>query len=331
MLRAQYPILGRRRIGFDARQNYIRAIHDEIAKRIPTRFIRLVYLPVSDATTLLYRWQMRLLEDPDAVTHITTNSHSFLLRRRPRCPTVITCYHIGRRETNERLRYADRVICSTEYVKAELTSMITPAHEPAVVHLAVPPNFAPAEVPRQPSQILFVGTEQPRKNVDGLFRIFARVLKASPARLVKVSPPSPERPRLEDLARRLGISRDIEWKDFTPEETLIELYRTSTVTVVPSFHEGFSMPCLEAMSTGCPLIASDLTAIPEIVRDGGVLLDPRDEEAWVTTILRVFQNPAFSRDLTHRGIERSRAFSAIASAQQTLRIYEEVWHERRGR
>lgn len=329
-LRAQYPIFGRRTHGFDARQNYIKAIHAEIAKRIPTRFLRLFYVPVTPLTERLYRWQLPLLEDPDSITHITTNSHSFLLRERRRSPTVITCYHIAERRTNERLGLADRVICSSQYVKRELAAFMNLPYDPEVVHLAVPPSFAPADVPREPGRILFVATEQKRKNVDGLFRILARVVKERPATLVKVGPASPERPSLQALARDLGIEERIVWRDFVPEEELISLYRTSTVAVMPSFHEGFSMPCLEAMSTGCPLVASNLTAIPELVGSGGVLLDPHDEGAWADALLRILGDPALAGTLSRRGIERSKAFSAARSAEQVLRIYEEVWRERRG-
>ena len=168
-LRAQYPVFGRRARGFDARQNYINAIHEEIRKRIPTRFLRLFYLPVTPRTEGLYRWQLRVLEDPDAVTHITTNSHSFLLRKRPRSPTVITCYHIADRRTNERLNLADRVICSSQYVKRELAALMKLPYDPEVVYLAVPPSFHPADVPRKPDRILFVGTAQKRKNCEGRF------------------------------------------------------------------------------------------------------------------------------------------------------------------
>jgi len=198
------------------------------------------------------------------------------------------------------------------------------------VHLAAHPSYQPADVPRKPTQILFVGTEQPRKNVEGLFRIFARVLREVPAILVKVGTASSNRPRLLALAKELHIDDQIVWRDFVPEEELLHLYRTSSLAVVPSFLEGFSMPCLEAMSTGCPLVASNLSAIPEVVGSGGILLDPLDEGAWSQAILRILKDPSVAHELSRRGVERSHAFSAEASAGQILRIYEEVWADRGG-
>lgn len=329
-VRAQYPVFGRRTPGFDVRAKWFTALFDEIRERIPTRLLRLLYVPASPATHTFYRLQMRFLEDPSVVTHITTNMHSFLLRRRHRSPTVITCYDIGLRWTVERLPLADRVIVSVRQIRDELETVTKLPHEPEVVHLAVPATYAPADLPREPSVILFVGTEQRRKNVDGLFRIFARVNREVPTTLVKVGPRSADRPRLEALARELGIQDRIVWRDFVPEDEMLRLYHTSTVTVVPSFLEGFSMPCLEAMSTGCPLVASNLTAIPEVVGQGGLLLDPRDEVGWAEAILRILRDPEAAKVLSRRGIERSKAFSAVRSAERILRIYEEVSQRRGG-
>lgn len=327
-VRAQYPVFGRSVHGFDIRAKWFTAIYDEIRKQIPTELIRLFYVPAGPRMRWVYRAQMRFLERRGWVTHITTNMHSFLLRRRARCPTVITCYDVGLRWTTERLPLADRVLVSARQIKGELESLVRLPHEPEVVYLAVPPSYTTADLERKADQILFVGTEQTRKNVDGLFRILATVAREAPVTLVKVGPPSPERPRLQALARDLGIQDRVQWRDFVPEDELIRLYRTSSLTVVPSFLEGFSMPCLEAMSCGCPLVASNLSAIPEVVGSGGLLLDPKDERAWADAILRILRDPDVRRDLSRRGVERARDFSAARSAKQVLRVYEEVSGER---
>jgi glycosyltransferase involved in cell wall biosynthesis len=323
-LQAQYPVTLVRTGRIDPRAKWMTAIYDEISRRIPTRLIRLIHLPIASVGRPLGRL-------PNTITHIPTNAYAYLLRERPRNPTIISCYDLSLRWTIERLHLADRVLVSTRQVKEELETLTKLPREPEVIHLAVPPSYRPTDLPREANQILFVGSEQARKNVEGLFRIFARILRERPATLVKVGKSRPERDRLQALAHELDIERHIVWRDFVEERELVRLYQTSTVTVVPSFLEGFSMPCLEAMSTGCPLIASNLTAIPEVVDGGGLLLDPRDEEAWADAILRVFQDPAFAHDLSRRGIERSHAFSAERSAEQTLRIYADVWQERTGR
>lgn len=330
-LRAQYPVTWVRGGRVDPRAKWFTAIYDEIRLRIPTHLIRLFYSPVPSVAPALCRLQMRVLERRDRITHIPTNAYHFLLRKRPRCPTVISCYHVGPRATMEPLALADRVLVSARQLIPGLESFAKLPHPPEVVYLAVPPIYRPADVSRESHQILYVGTEQKRKNVEGLFRIFARVVKDCPATLVKIGKPGLERPRLSALARELGIQDRIVWRDYVPEDELVRLYQTSTVAVVPSFLEGFSMPCLEAMSTGCPLIASNLTAIPEIVGTGGLLINPSEEAEWADAILRILQEPASARELSARGLARSRDFSPRKSADQTLRVYDEVWEDWGGR
>ncbi|HYM40180.1 MAG TPA: glycosyltransferase family 1 protein [Thermoplasmata archaeon] len=330
-LRAQYPVTWVRAGQVDPRAKWFTAIYDEIRLHIPTHLIRLFYAPLPSLAPALCRLQMSVLERRDRITHIPTNAYHFLLRRRARCPTVISCYHVGPRKTMVPLELADRVLVSARQLIPGLEAFAKLPHPPEVVYLAVPPSYRPAEVPREPHQLLYVGTEQKRKNVEGLFRIFARVLKEHPATLVKIGKPGPERPRLSALARELGIQDHVVWRDYVPEEELVRLYQTSTLAVVPSFLEGFSMPCLEAMSTGCPLVASNLTAIPEIVGNGGLLISPNAEDEWADSILRILQEPAFARELAARGVQRSRDFSPQKSAEQTLRIYREVWQDWGGR
>jgi len=330
-LRVQYPTLGRRTRSVDFRAKWFTAIYDEVRRRIPTEFLRLFYVPVSPRTYWIYRSQMALFERRDAITHVVSQMHSFLLRKHDVAPTMITCYDLYAAWTLRFLSRADRVVVPTNHIREALRKAVDLPRDPDVVPLAVPPAYHPGVVPRKSSQILFVGTEQSRKNVPGLFRIFARVLRETPATLVKVGAPSEERPRLRQLAHELGIHDAIVWMDSVPEEELLDLYRTSSLALVPSLVEGFSMPCLEAMSCGCPLVASTESAIPETVGKGGLLIDPTDDEAWARAILQILGDSNVARGLSERGIERSRDFSPRASAAKLLRIYEELWTERKGR
>ena len=84
------------------------------------------------------------------------------------------------------------------------------------------------------------------------------------------------------------------------------------------------MPCLEAMACGCPLVASNAAAIPEIVGDGGILLDPLDEESWAEAILKVHRDKRHAAGLSAKGLERARYFSPDKSARQWIHVYEEV-------
>lgn len=323
-LAVQYPVFGRRWRGIDVRAKWFTGWYEEIQRRIPTRFVRLFYVPSWRSTHWVYRQQLRLLERPGAVTHIISNMQSFLLRRRHRCPTVITCFDLSLPWTAERLPLADRVIVTARGLRSELEGLIRLEHEAEVVYLAVPSTYRPRDVPRAANQLLYVGTELPRKNVEGLLRIVARVARDRPVTLVKVGASSAARPRLLALAREVGIADRIQWREFVSEPELVELYQTSSVAMVPSFIEGFSMPCLEAMSCGCPLVASNRSVIPEIVGSGGELVDPADEEGWAEAVFRILDDPRVASDLSRRGRERATFFSASRSADQVVRVYQEV-------
>lgn len=326
MTSVQYPVFG---ASVDPRAKYFTAIHDAVRRLLPTRIVHLRFTE----NHWILRQELRLLERRGSVTHIPSNVLSFLLRRGGRCPTVITLHH-PEPGLFERLPLADRVIAVSEWSKAELESVLRLEHEPVVVHNAVPSAYRPPANGRSferangasvPLAVLFVGTERPRKNIEGMFRIFARVLKDEPcARLLKVSGRSDSRPRLDALAKNLGIRDQIIDFDFVPEERMPLLYQSATVAAVPSLLEGFSMPCLEAMACGCPLVASNMTAIPEIVGDGGVLLDPLDEGSWAEAILKVHQDTRHAARLSAKALERARDFSPDKSAMQWVHVYAEM-------
>jgi glycosyltransferase involved in cell wall biosynthesis len=322
----QYPVFG---ASVDTRAKYFTAIHNAVRRVLPTRIVPLRFTK----NHWILRQELRLLERRDTVTHIPSNVLSFLLRKGGRCPTVITLHH-PEPGIFERLPLADRVIAVSKWSKTQLESVLRLEHEPVVVHNAVPPAYRPPATGRSferangtsaPLAVLFVGTERPRKNIDGMFRIFARVLKDEPrAKLLKVSGRSDNRPRLDALAKNLGIRDHIIDLDFVPEERMPTLYQSATVTAVPSLLEGFSMPCLEAMACGCPLVASNVTAIPEVVGDGGVLLDPADEGSWAEAILRLHSDTRHAARLSAKALERAREFSPEQSARQWVQVYEEV-------
>jgi glycosyltransferase involved in cell wall biosynthesis len=85
--------------------------------------------------------------------------------------------------------------------------------------------------------------------------------------------------------------------------------------------EGFGLPALEAMACGCPVIASDRTAIPEVVGDAGILLDPEDPEAWRTALSRVLDEPATREEMKQKSLRRAALFSWDTCAQKTGEIY----------
>lgn len=137
-----------------------------------------------------------------------------------------------------------------------------------------------------PPVFLFVGRRATYKNFVFLLRAFAKACQAHPRiRLRLAGPPLNQEERW--LVHLSGVADRIDLTPRPDEAALQRLYRESVALVYPSFHEGFGMPALEAMACGTLPITANTTSMPEVVGDGGITLDPQDEDAWVECLLQV--------------------------------------------
>jgi len=100
------------------------------------------------------------------------------------------------------------------------------------------------------------------------------------------------------------------------------LFSEACALTFPSRYEGFGIPSLEAMSRGVPVVASTSGALPEVVGDGGVLLDPDDDQAWSDEMVRLLLDDAHREDLIARGSARAAGFTWDASAEALVRAYD---------
>jgi glycosyltransferase involved in cell wall biosynthesis len=105
---------------------------------------------------------------------------------------------------------------------------------------------------------------------------------------------------------------------------LLALYHGAILFVLLSWYESFSLPLVEAMASGLPIIASNSACLPEIMGDGGILVDPRNIDEWISTVRRVLGSPELQQHLRGRAVERSQFFSWGKTAQETLLVYEEL-------
>ena len=174
--------------------------------------------------------------------------------------------------------------------------------------------------------ILFVGTLEPRKNVGGLLQSYTQLVQRWPdaprlvlaGRSVALSEPWLEALTKEPLASKavhLGYVADSERE---------ALYKGASVLVLPSFNEGFGLPVLEAMTVGVPVIASNRGALPEVLGDAGMLIDPDDPDSLTAALERMLTDTALARRLAARGLRRTRLFDWIASARALRTAYDEA-------
>ena len=124
-----------------------------------------------------------------------------------------------------------------------------------------------------------------------------------------------DRTGLRDAVRALG---------FVPRADLPALYAGAACLVFPSLFEGFGIPLVEAMLVGCPIAASRVTSVPEVVADAAVLFDPEDPADMARAISAVVRDPTTAAELVRRGRARAERFSLSSTADLTLELFERV-------
>ena len=179
--------------------------------------------------------------------------------------------------------------------------------------------------------LLFVSSLWPYKNCEGLLRAFAAAKSELGDRQLAVVGPGRDVAyvaELKALAEQLGIADDVVWVGGVPLEETVQFYRAADVFAYPSFNETFGLPILEAMATGCPVVTSDTSAMPETAGGCALLADPHDPESIADALVKAC-GPEGER-LRASGLERAAEFTWDATAERTLDVYREV-HQRRGR
>jgi glycosyltransferase involved in cell wall biosynthesis len=175
--------------------------------------------------------------------------------------------------------------------------------------------------------VLFVSSLWPYKNCEGLLKAFARAALPD-HRLVVVGPGRDVAyvAELRALAERLGIADRVDWVGGVPLEETVHFYRAASVFAYPSHNETFGLPILEAMATGCPVVTSDRSAMPETAGGAALLCDPEDPESIASALEDASGSEAIL--LRKLGLERAQDFTWAVTAERTLEVYRHV-HARR--
>src|SRR6266545_711413 len=233
------------------------------------------------------------------------------------------------------IRRSTKIITYSGYTKTEAVDllripaeMITPVHlgvdhdvfktyprealESCKRELGLPENF-----------ILFVGTREPRKNLERLVRAYAELPQQirSEFGLVLVGPRGwgeGDRSVGEQLGSRITVL------DYVETYRLAQIYNLASVFVYPSLYEGFGLPPLEAMACGCPVIVSRAASLPEVCADAACYVDPKDVQSIAEGIDRVLKHEELRWSLIQKGTERAKLFNWEKTAQETLKVFDEV-------
>ncbi|WP_298846370.1 glycosyltransferase family 4 protein [Clostridium sp.] len=176
--------------------------------------------------------------------------------------------------------------------------------------------------------ILYLGGFSERKNVASAITAFSKVYKDlnENYNLVIVGDYRDSSQKLVKLANELNMQSHVVFVGFVPEDHLPLFYNSCDALIYPSFYEGFGLPPLEAMNCGTPIIASNLTSIPEVVGDAGILINPYDTSAISLAIGTLLSSEKLKSELSAKALIRAKQFSWQNTAINTLKVYESVYN-----
>jgi len=230
---------------------------------------------------------------------------------------------------------ADRIVTDSECTRRDVLELLSVDEDRVTtIPLGVGREFSPggdrerdgealAELGVSTPYVLFVGTTNPRKNVERLLDAFAlaRERASLPHRLVLVGDPGFGAAGVSERVAALGIEDAVARPGYVSEAALPALYRGADALAFPSLYEGFGLPLLEAMASGCPVLAGDASSLPEVAGDAALLVDPGDTEAIAAGLERLLTDAGLRTALAGAGLERAADFTWARCAQAHLALY----------
>jgi glycosyltransferase involved in cell wall biosynthesis len=237
------------------------------------------------------------------------------------------------------LRKADAIITVSAYVRQTLIdhlglseARIFPIHNPISLTrfhpLPVPDDFRSRyglDAGRR--YLMFIGSEDPRKNFIGLLRAFAQVRERMPeVVLIKVGRAhvNDQRDQALRLIAEMGIGDSVRFLEDIPDADLPLLYNAVDALVMPSLYEGFGYPPLEAMACGTPALASETTSLGEIVGDAALTVDPTDVDAIAAALIRLLTDEGLRDVLRARGLQHVQRFGMDTFIGQVQAVYAQM-------
>lgn len=229
-------------------------------------------------------------------------------------------------------RRASSIITISDFSKQDILKLINGLSPKSVVtmHLACDHRFAVAELSSYMGSkrpfFLCLGAEDPRKNTLRIVQGYLNALKNFEIEhdLVVGGYENWEGSPSHLLVKAASAESRVKFLSFISIEELIELYCNATCFLYISLYEGFGIPILEAFSCGCPVVASNVTSMPEVGGDAAVYVDPRSVAEIEHAIVSLSGNCTLRSDLTLRGFKQVERFNWEKVARETLSVYHRV-------
>jgi glycosyltransferase involved in cell wall biosynthesis len=233
---------------------------------------------------------------------------------------------------------ASHIIAVSEFTKSDLINYLgVPENKISVIYSGVNEIFKPLPEPEirefqrknnlEFPFILYLGTIEPRKNIEAIIRAFTIIKERSEfrsMRLVLAGQPGWLHKNVARAAKQSPFRDQIIFRAQIENRDRVFLYNAARVFVFPSFFEGFGFPPLEAQASGTPVIASDRTSLPEILNNSAYLINPWRVDELAVKLTTLLSSPTEQKRLRVEGIKNARRFEWQKTAQATLSILDHV-------
>ena len=272
---------------------------------------------------------------PGTRTLLTVHDLSFVRVPEAASPPLRTYLN---RVVPRSVKMADHILADSQATKDDLQELYgTAADKITVLHSGVSSRFQAIADEAVLDQVkakygltsvdylLSVGTVQPRKNYSRVIRALARLRQQGHDLHYAIAG---GKGWLEDEMRQtIGETKlgdCVHLLGFVDDDDLPALYSAARMLVMPSLYEGFGLPILEAMACGAPVIAGNLSSLPEVVGQAGLLVDPYDAGAIAAAIIQVESDSRCRKALIEAGLQQARQFTWERAARQLQTVYEDL-------
>ena len=236
------------------------------------------------------------------------------------------------------VRRADCIIADSQATKDDCTKLLgIPEDKIKVIHNGIDSYFKKITEPALLTNtrkklglfkniILFVGTLEPRKNVIRLIRAYAHLCKSTHLdhELVIAGKKGWMYSGIFHEVERLRLKNRVHFLNYVTQHDLVNLYSMADLFVYPSLYEGFGFPPLEAMACEVPVVASNVSSLPEVLGDAALLIDPYSTDELVAAMSKILSDVEYSQRLRGKGLEQVKQYSWKNFAVELLKVFEEI-------
>ena len=301
---------------------------------------------LSEHPSVWWKYYLPLMMKLDSIDIFHGPNHSVPVTAK--IPTVLTIHDIAyfymkvhgegldrmlKRTTLENMASATKIVAVSQSTANDVIREGAAPDKTTVIYQGYEPN--PGESTESSSimnrpitsltpYLLFIGTVQPRKNVEYLVDEFAKISASIPHTLMIAGAPGDSQQAVEKKIAEYGLGNRVLLTGFISDEERHTLYKYADVFLYPSLYEGFGLVILEAMSYGVPVITGNNSSLPEAAGDAGIKVDIETAGALGEAIITVVNDQQLKQDLIEKGLSHSHSFGWEESATQMMALYRQL-------